>query len=156
MARTDWNKAENEYITTTITYEELAEKYNVSIRTVHRQAKNREWQQKKADFVTKVSEECQAKTGKDEVDRILKITKDIGDTAEKLLEKLKKDLETYNDVDSKDKRVIAQNLKDAQTIFHLAYGRPTSITENKADPEAQKAWKEFVIPLINREKDDTD
>jgi hypothetical protein len=61
MASIDWDAVKIEYVTTSCTYQELADKYGVAIRTVIRRAGKGDWQQARKEHVTRVSQLCHMK-----------------------------------------------------------------------------------------------
>lgn len=52
--KANWDKIKNEYITSRISYRNLAEKYNVSFSTLKDRAKREEWFKKRKEFRNKV------------------------------------------------------------------------------------------------------
>ena len=55
---TDWQVMENEYVTTDISLQGLADKHGAVLRTVARWSKKGEWARKRAEYVTNVSLKC--------------------------------------------------------------------------------------------------
>lgn len=52
--KVNWDKIKNEYVTSRISYRNLAEKYNVSFSTLKDRAKREEWFKKRKEFRNKV------------------------------------------------------------------------------------------------------
>ena len=89
---TDWNAAKNEYVVTNCTYQDIADKYGTSLRTVIRQAGKGEWQEARKEYVTRVTEKClkmsSEKQAKSFTDFIPVLQNGIIDTTTMLLGKI--------------------------------------------------------------------
>ncbi len=84
-------KAENEYVTTNISYRKLAEKYKVSYTIISKYGVERKWTQKRKEFKSKVSQRFIEKAAKTETDKLSKLI----ETTDKAIEAVSKNIDGY-------------------------------------------------------------
>lgn len=100
MAMIDWNTIRTEYITTTSSYRDLCDKYDIPLRTLARRAKLEDWQQKRNDYGNTVATQCIQKAAEKQVksfeEFIPVLQNGIIETGTKLLEKIQETM-AYGD-----------------------------------------------------------
>ena len=106
--RPNWVKIRYEYITTTISYRELAAKYHVSFTTLSKRAKREGWADRRKNNDDKVTDKMLEAFGKEEVKR----RQNIMETANVLLDRLDAVLVMQAELDPRDIRILAAALKD--------------------------------------------
>lgn len=73
MAKINYKKLETEYISTRISYRQLAKKHNLSERQIARYGKEHGWVEKRQQFVGKVAAKTQSALIQSETDKLLAI-----------------------------------------------------------------------------------
>ena len=106
--RPNWVKIRYEYITTTISYRELAAKHNVSFTTLSKRAKREGWADRRKNNDDKVTAKALEKFADQEVER----RQNIIETANTLLDRVDAILMMHAELDPKDVRTLAAALKD--------------------------------------------
>ena len=81
-----WEKLENEYISSKISYKDLADKYKITQRQVEKYGSENNWVQKRRDFVGEVSANVKKSLIQSETDKQLGELREIG----AMLQNLKK------------------------------------------------------------------
>lgn len=122
MAKYDWTKIRNEYISKNITLEKLAKKYNMSMNTLMAKSSKEKWSGLKKENSRKIAEKIQKKTqetiANKEVDRVTRID-NIADTLADKIEQAICELETY----------IVKNKKKTKVVeYDEKIGKPTKET----------------------------
>lgn len=90
--KVDWGQVAVDYITGTVSYADLAKKYNVSIRSIERHASAGEWINKRRDFFDKMTVRKEAAEGRKRVKREGRY-RDIEDKLLDTLERAVKELD---------------------------------------------------------------
>ncbi len=106
--RPNWVKIRYEYITTNISYRELAAKHNVSFTTLSKRAKREGWADRRKNNDDKVTAKALEKFSEQEAER----RQNIMDTANTLLDRVDAILMMHAELDPKDVRTLAAALKD--------------------------------------------
>ena len=106
--RPNWVKIRYEYITTTISYRELAAKHHVSFTTLSKRAKREGWADRRKNNDDKVTAKALEKFSEQEAER----RQNIMDTANTLLDRVDAILMMHAELDPKDVRTLAAALKD--------------------------------------------
>lgn len=113
--KADWNALKIEYVTSSISYRELAKKHDVSFHTLAQTAKRENWadeRQKRKDKAVEKAIEAAAKVEAKEHSRIEKV-------ADKLLQKIMDRLDSATLIDSSAIRQLASALKDIKDIKNI-------------------------------------
>lgn len=98
-------KAEHEYVTTTISYRELAKKHEVSRQTMANLGKKENWAQKRKDYLTQLGQSLYEKSMEEDVDKLSNL-KTMTDT---VIEVAKKRVQEY--IENEDMKLDAQEIK---------------------------------------------
>lgn len=98
-------KAEHEYITTNISYRELAKKHEVSRQTIESLGKKEEWTKKRKDYRARLSQNLVEKSMEEDVDKLSNL-KTMTDT---VIEVAKKRVQEY--IENEDMKLDAQEIK---------------------------------------------
>ena len=106
--RPNWVKMRYEYITSTISYRELAAKHNVSFTTLSKRAKREGWADRRKNNDDRITEKALEKFSEEEVVR----RQNIIETANTLLDRVDAILMMHAELDPKDVRTLAAALKD--------------------------------------------
>ncbi len=106
--RPNWVKIRYEYITSTISYRELAAKHNVSFTTLSKRAKREGWADRRKNNDDRITEKALEKFSEEEVVR----RQNIIETANTLLDRVDAILMMHAELDPKDVRTLAAALKD--------------------------------------------
>lgn len=132
MAKADWIKIKNEYISTDITYKDLAKKYHVSKTAIADKGKKENWvflrQKYQDETCTKLEQETQRIIVAAEVDRISKML-ELVDTAQEKVSEALGQLDAYIDmsgnvqrsevIDVTRLRKLVAALKDIKDIVRI-------------------------------------
>lgn len=111
----DWTKIRTEYIAKGTPYRELAEKYNVNLKTLARQAKRDGWVQARTESVHTVSTRSQQRAvdlAVGQVDRLYSAT-------EKLMRKAEQLLELEEPLSPRDLKALSATLIDARALLGI-------------------------------------
>ena len=106
--RPNWVKIRYEYITSTISYRELAAKHHVSFTTLSKRAKREGWADRRKNNDDKVTARALEKFSEEEAVR----RQNIMETANTLLDRVDAILMMHAELDPKDVRTLAAALKD--------------------------------------------
>lgn len=133
LAKINWIKIKNEYISTNISYRKLAEKYSVSFSTLRAKAKAENWVEKKEKqqhkIGTKVAQKTAEKIAEKEVDRITKLLKISDDALEQIelsLTQLTKYVDMFGNVaecdvvDANKLRKLVASIKDMKDVISVS------------------------------------
>lgn len=82
VGKLKWEKLEKEYISTKISYRDLAKKHKISERQVMRHGSEHNWVEKRQQYVSKVSAEVEKSLIQNETDKTVAELKGIGDAAD--------------------------------------------------------------------------
>ena len=91
----DWVAAEHEYITTKMSYADIAKKYSVSCRLVNTYGAEHSWFKKRKEYLNNVSVKLAAKSEDKAVDKLLRLSQ-VADSIVDVLEKTVSDAEQFN------------------------------------------------------------
>ena len=147
---TDWNAAKNEYVVTNCTYQDIADKYGTSLRTVIRQAQKGSWQEARKEYVTRVTEKClkmsSEKQAKSFTDFIPVLQNGIIDTTTMLLGKIMETM-SYGDAFSpRDLKSLSGMVNDLGFLL-----KDLKEDMNASAGETDKVTVEFVKPYWETE-----
>lgn len=90
IGKTKWEKLEKEYISTKISYRDLAKKHKISERQVMRHGSEHNWVEKRRQFVGKVSAEVEKSLIQNETDKQVRELTAIGEAADILKDEILK------------------------------------------------------------------
>lgn len=110
----DWEKIKTEYVTGTLSYQKLADKYSVSVNTLKGRAKREKWGEARTASREKVQKRKQAKIEKKLADEAAEETLDVLGVAYRLLEVISDKIEQY--VQPKEIKALSGALKDIRDI----------------------------------------
>jgi hypothetical protein len=125
---TDWSVLEVEYINTSVTMRELAEKHGIKASGVFTQAVKRQWDDKRKQSQAKISKQANRTLELSRTELLEKLNLDDLDAANAIKAKARQMLEiieTPNDL-----RALSASLDVAQKISRLALGVETSKTSS--------------------------
>ena len=150
MASIDWNTIRTEYITTTCSYRDLCDKYNIPLRSLARKAKAEEWQQKRTDFgntvATKRIQKVAEKQVKSFADFVPVLQEGIIDTTTMLLAKIVETM-SYGDAFSpRDLKSLSGMVNDLGFLL-----KDLKEDMNAGGAESDKVTVEFVKPYWETE-----
>lgn len=81
-----WQKLENEYISSKISYKDLSDKHNIPKRQIERYASEHKWVEKRREIVGEVSANVKKAIINDETNKQLDYLNEIGEAAKKIIE----------------------------------------------------------------------
>lgn len=163
----DWVAAEHEYITTKMSYADIAKKYSVSCRLVNTYGAEHSWFKKRKEYLKNVSVKLAAKSEDKAVDKLLRLSQ-VADSIVDVLEKTVSDSEQFNryvvteatgdfdqrtseyifkKTDTKALRDVVTALKDITNVIRNVNEIPT---------EAEKEQREAAKERLQMEKDNSD
>ena len=163
----DWVAAEHEYITTKMSYADIAKKYSVSCRLVNTYGAEHKWFTKRKEYLNNVSVKLAAKSEDKTVDKLLRLSQ-VADKVVDVLEKTVSDAEQFNryvvteatgdfdqrtseyifkKTDTKALRDVVTALKDITNVIRNVNEIPT---------EAEKEQREAAKERLQMEKAKTD
>jgi hypothetical protein len=111
----DWAKIEAEYITTNLSYRELADKYGLDQATVSRKGKTLDWVGKRQRHVS----ETQAEVISRDKDIKADIATELTSTAKLILSKMKAGIESREDLTPSEAKGYSSAVKDIKDIFDI-------------------------------------
>ena len=163
----DWVAAEHEYITTKMSYADIAKKYSVSCRLVNTYGAEHKWFAKRKEYLNNVSAKLAAESEDKAVKKLLRLSQ-VADKVVDVLEKTVSDAEQFNryvvteatgdfdqrtseyifkKTDTKALRDVVTALKDITTVIRNVNEIPT---------EAEKEQREAAKERLQMEKAKTD
>lgn len=131
----DWLKIKSEYITTEISYRDLAQKHDVSFSTLQVRAKNEKWKDERIRHRDNVGAKLRQKTVDVIVQKEARIIDRKYALSEKLLDKMEKAIEELD-------LLMVTNKKRIRTIEYndnTAVGKPTKETIDDTETILQMA-----------------
>ncbi len=153
----DWVAAENDYITTKMSYADIAKKYSVSCRLVNTYGAEHSWFKKRKEYLNNVSAKLAAKSEDNAVNKLLRLSA-VADKVVDVIEKTVSDAEQFNryvvteatgdfdqrtseyifkKTDTKALRDVVTALKDITNVIRNVNEIPT-----EAEKEQREAAKE--------------
>lgn len=115
----DWNTIKTEYVTTRISYRDIADKYGVPWRTIAHRGKVEKWPELRERNTDKVVTKMIAKEAKKQIDRYQKVLS----VTDKLLEKIEDAINIIDgegiNVDKAGVRALSAAIKDIKEIQSL-------------------------------------
>ena len=143
---TDWEAAKREYVTTSCTYQQIADKYGCSIRSVIRQANKGSWQAERKRYVTDVAQACHKmsveKTAEKFSDYVSELQEDVVRISRELVGKIDMTLSVNLPFAPKDLKSLSSMLTD------LMINLEKMQTWEKDDKE------KVTVEFVNMEWDD--
>lgn len=129
--RRDWGEIKNAYITGKESLKELAERYEIPLRTIKDRSSKERWVEERKKFRTGVAQEASRKTAKKEVKRLVKlrdVAEDVADLIGQDVERMKKLREKRKNVTPEDVKMIKDltvALKNIADVMRDVYDIPT-------------------------------
>lgn len=129
--RRDWGEIKNAYITGKESLKELAERYEIPLRTIKDRSSKERWVEERKKFRTGVAQEASRKTAKKEVKRLVKlrdVAEDVADLIGQDVERMKKLREKRKSVTPEDVKMIKDltvALKNIADVMRDVYDIPT-------------------------------
>lgn len=118
---TNWEAAKREYVTGDFSYQDIADKYGASKRTVIRQAAKGNWQKAKEDYVTRVTELCHQKTAEKTAEKFSdyasQLQSDLIDATKKLMGKIDETMLFDLPFAPKDLKSMSSALIDLMALY---------------------------------------
>lgn len=108
----DWSKLKAEYIAGGTSYRKLAEKYGVSFNTIQGVAKQEKW----VELRNQVKDKSTTKMVESIAQDITKNAVKINNVADKLLDKISRMLDEYDELDSQSIKHFTSALKDIKDV----------------------------------------
>lgn len=129
--RRDWGEIKNAYITGKESLKELAERYEIPLRTIKDRSSKERWVEERKKFRTDVAQKASQKTAKKEVKRLVKlrdVAEDVADLIGQDVERMKKLGEKRKSVTPEDVKMIKDltvALKNIADVMRDVYDIPT-------------------------------
>ena len=129
--RRDWGEIKNAYITGKESLKELAERYEIPLRTIKDRSSKERWVEERKKFRTDVAQKASQKTAKKEVKRLVKlrdVAEDVADLIGQDVERMKKLREKRKSVTPEDVKMIKDltvALKNIADVMRDVYDIPT-------------------------------
>ena len=144
---TDWEAAKREYVTSACSYQDIADKYGASKRTVIRQAAKGNWQKAREDYVTSVTELCHQRTAEKTAEKFSdyasELQSDLIDVSKKLMAKINETMVFDLPFAPKDLKSMSSALIDLMSLYK-------QMTEDAGASSKDKV----VIEFVNNEWDE--
>lgn len=147
---TDWNKLRLEYINSTLSLRDLAEKHKVNDAGVMKRAAKEKWEQERQRRSAEVSAAAQEKITEQAVDRLAEFSaKDI-ELAELFKSKITNILANIDDekADGVFLNTLANALSTAQKVGRLALGAETANTKTTGKMDVNVAQPEDITGIL--------
>ena len=141
MSKIDWNKLKAEYISGGTSYRKLTEKYEVSLSTLKRVAKNEGWVELRTQAQNKSNTEIIKKVSKENS----KNAKKILQATTKLLDKIISSIEERKNLTGQEIKQYTSALKDLRDIIGM---------KSEADMAEQEARIANLNKQLNSDKCD--
>ena len=126
-----WGEIKNAYITGKESLKELAERYEIPLRTIKDRSSKERWVEERKKFRTDVAQKASQKTAKKEVKRLVKlrdVAEDVADLIGQDVERMKKLREKRKSVTPEDVKMIKDltvALKNIADVMRDVYDIPT-------------------------------
>ncbi len=118
---TDWAAAKREYVTSVCSYQDIADKYGASKRTVIRQAAKGNWQKAREDYVTTVTELCHQRTAEKTAEKFSdyasELQSDLIEVSKKLMAKINETMVFDLPFAPKDLKSMSSALIDLMSLY---------------------------------------
>lgn len=161
MAKPDWNAIRAEYLTSSISYRDLADKWGVSFRTLADHARKEKWAEGRTGYrntVTKKTvQKVAAATAADNAGKLVRLQQ-AADSMSKVIQDIFTDTEQFNrhiiqtrdgdtwdadcrimdKVDTKAIKDLTGALKDLAGVMRNIYDLPTAAEQTAMDMAAQR------------------
>ena len=144
----DWKKLEIEYVQTKVSYQDLADKYNTTKRTVERHAKEGEWVKKRGQYIGKVSAEVEKLHNKTALSKAEIYTEVMDESLLANRKMLSKIIERALTIDLYEKNGI-KDFSDAQKIIDSI----VKTTEDICFPQHEQTETNINITMDKETKD---
>ena len=142
-AKIAWAKIKNEYISSDISYRELAKKHNVSLRAIAGRAKEENWQDLKQSHCNTVAVLMQQKTAEKQAKSFAEfvpvLEQGIVDISTKLLEKINETMEYGDAFSPRDLKSLSSMVIDIGMLL-----KDVKEDMNTGSASADKITVEFV------------
>jgi len=139
----DWEAIKSEYITTSISYRKLAEKWGVSFRTLADRAKREGWPIERDNYrnsvVTRTVQIVSSRTSSTNANRLLRL-QEAADSMSKVI------AEIFNDTKQFNRHIITQGLGEGATVVEE---RQYEKIDTKAIKDLTGAMKDLAYVLRN-------
>ena len=129
----DWTAIKTEYITTDISYRDLAVKHDVNLKTLSRRAKLESWPKKREEYVHKTEAKCLQKAQSVVMSRFDRMMASV----DKLQQKIDQLLELDEVLPPRDLKRLSSTLLDVKMLFGFK-------DEEDSDNSSDKIVVEFV------------
>ena len=143
MASIDWNTIRTEYVTSTCSYRDLCEKYDIPLRTLARKAKQEDWQQKRNEFGNTVAtmriQEVAEKQVKSFAEFVPVLEQGIVDISTQLLGKINETLQFGDAFSPRDLKSLSSMVIDIGMLL-----KDIKEDMNTGSASADKITVEFV------------
>ncbi len=154
----DWVAAENDYVTTRMSYADIAKKYSVSGRLVNTYGSEHNWVEKRKEYLKNVSAKLQEKSENKAVNKLLRL-QNCADELVGVIEKTLKDKKQFNryvvtentgdfdqktseyvfdKVDTKALRDVVTALKDITAVIRNVNELPTDAEKEQREAAREK------------------
>lgn len=94
--KTDWIKIKNEYITTQISYQNLANKHKISMSSLSKRAVKEGWKAKKEKYCKKIETKVQNRTAESEIENTVRRMERINAIKNRLIDRIEQATEELN------------------------------------------------------------
>lgn len=133
----DWTAIENEYISSTKSYEALAKEYGCAINEVKRHGRDGKWVRKRSEFNAKRLEALQDSALKLKTEQGLNCIRKLQDIAEKAIDRCRELLDTC--CTQKQASDLMDAINTAKNLVRDVYGLPTLLEQASMETARRKA-----------------
>lgn len=150
----DWNEAKSDYVTdTNITYEQIAQKYGVSLTAVAAHSKKEGWREERENLLQKTYKKTIMSVANKRAQR----TRRLNTAADKVLKYVEAVMRSVLDgeisITTKELREITGALKDIKDIQDIR--SDVSLREHEARVKALEARAAAEAAMLETDEDDT-
>jgi hypothetical protein len=136
VPKVDWNLLKTEYVTTTISYRGLSEKYGVSVNSIYHKSKDEGWGELRREYIDKTFTKTMDKSAEKNAARLNRLIEATTKAVDIAADALKDERQFYRYVtdtgelelsklDTKSLREFTAALKDLNTLMRDFYNIPT-------------------------------
>lgn len=146
MASIDWTKIRMRYLSSNVTYRELAKEFGVALSSIAAKAKQEDWQEERKNYRNRIRTEAEQrsiqKTAEKFSDYAADLQTEIIDVSKKLMDKIRETLVFDLPFAPKDLKSMTSAMVDLMSMYK-------EMTEESKDPDDDK----FVVEFVNMDWD---
>lgn len=127
----DWAKIKTEYVTSNVTYDELAKKYGVSKRAVYMHGSKEEWVKERQEYCRNIADGVIQSSASEEIDRLNSLKTASNNLADYINKKIENLVVSNEDISVRAIKDYVTAIKDLATTVRSLYNIET-ISESEA------------------------